>query len=235
MDEKRICVGCGKEIYKYIDICPYCKTDNTEAKKVEIEKEKDEKRATARDGEDLSLRVFNANSVEMDKYKNEVKDRIKGFYIATPICIVIAVIFAVIVGLMINGMIHPKTYSLVTESEKFSEIIPSILLIMLFGFIAGACIWAPINELYTIIKLKRLYNNGILIKNLPYEVLESRDSFDKHRNILIKAVYRDDCGKEFIFKGRIYDDKLDTHDICDVVYNPRNPKKYKVHGYTNIM
>ena len=33
-EEKRLCVGCGKELYEFVDICPYCQADNRESKKV---------------------------------------------------------------------------------------------------------------------------------------------------------------------------------------------------------
>ena len=69
---KRKCISCGKEIYESVDICPYCKTDNSDAKEKEQKLKEYEDRKNAKKGMDLSFKVYDEHPIEIEEYEKEL-------------------------------------------------------------------------------------------------------------------------------------------------------------------
>ena len=217
-EEKRLCVGCGKELYEFVDICPYCQADNRESKKVEEELKDEEERRNARNGKDLSLKVYDGKPIELKEYKEELKGKRALFIFLFPIFFLIFLTSVVLIFLTVVGVLN--------DTKSAPSLFASIPLIIVFLGLAVFSIRFLIIKLIELIKYRRLFYEGIVIKNLPYEVIESKEDFDNYRNIKVKASYVDKDGKKLLFEGKIVDDDLDKHEVCDVIYNPKKPEEY---------
>lgn len=225
-ETKRKCIGCGREIYKMVDICPYCETDNKAAKLIEDRAEEKMSKESPRDNENLAFKVYEEKPIEIDKYKKIYEDKKKKhskeipFFLIISIGLIIAAIFLLVNIINGTNSLNPNA-----EFEALSNSMSSVFLLAIFSIIGMALFFVVIKIIGETRKETRLFKNGVLLANLPYKVKQ----IDGPSNLYIsrlEASYIDNEGNEIKFDFIKKDENLDGYTVIDVIYNPKNPKEY---------
>ncbi len=202
----RKCEKCGKELEDIIDICPDCGYERA----VSLEEQELHKHVVfstvKKKTDNLKLHVADEEECSFKSLKREISDIPPGIFISLYMMI-FAIVFAAI----------PFIPHLVSGSS----INYSNLSLTFFGtllFITGLAVF--IVNVRKRRKYKRLIKKGIVVKNLTFEVLRM------DRLMKVKAEYVDPSNNKLVFIGRVATYLIGNITLCDVIYNPNNPKDY---------
>jgi len=205
----RNCEKCGKELEDFIDICPQCgyerkislSEQNVFAQQI-MNHKKDQ-------NGDLSLRIASEPNDSYECFKG---------YLKSMIVVIVLGIMVIIFGIsfsffpfLIYMMVDEEEVSslFVMAMSGFFILIPGIALII-YGMVERS-------------KMKKLLNNGIVVKNVPYKIIKETENTQ-----YIEAEYIDPEGRNLVFKGKIASFVAIPQQVCDVMYDRNNPKNYRL-------
>ena len=111
------------------------------------------------------------------------------------------------------------------EIEKANDnffllIIPGVLL--LFGFIM------TINSLIKVLKVQKLTKKGILVKNIPYMLIDKKAEINGHKIMAYCITYTFPNGntKDLVSNG--IHTRVSKEGVCDLLYDPNNYSNYYI-------
>jgi hypothetical protein len=200
------CPNCNNDIEDDIAVCPYCKyeseiTDPRLEMIMAANEKKDENDTEFRIERDLG----NLESIAGD---------VKGSLVLSIICFILAITnapWACLITLLGITDFASKDFT------GFSNlIIGTVLVIITLLLLFGAIKFLLIRN-----NTKYLMKNGIILKNIKFVAK------NKNTNILRVTIdYIAEDGKQYSFKGILPKYLTSNKDICDVLVDPNNYKKY---------
>ncbi len=203
----KICEVCGQKYSTDTDSsCPYCALMNDnqyleELKKIEKEHEEYKK--------DTTFRIEN-NPGEIESLKYDINLLFVGIFILAILLFLLLPLY-----LFLGSFIFTNPF----DSTLF------YIILTIFG---SAEFYGMIYLIIRLRKTKYLMKKGIILKNIRFTATNDFPTAERPRPLFLKARanYVAENGIEYEYKGRIQTALLKNEDVCDVLVDPNNYKKY---------
>ncbi len=203
----KICEVCGQKYSTDTNSsCPYCDLMNDnqcleELKKLEKETEEYKK--------DTTFRIEN-NPGEIESLKYDINLLFVGIFILAILLFLLLPLY-----LFLGSFIFTNPF----DSTLF------YIILTIFG---SAEFYGMIYLIIRLRKTKYLMKKGIILKNIRFTATNDFPTAERPRPLFLKARanYVAENGIEYEYKGRIQTALLKNEDVCDVLVDPNNYKKY---------
>ena len=207
----KTCEICGEKYStNTFTSCPSCRLMNDDQFVKQIKEESEKYNEYKKD---TTFRIENTPG-EKESLKGYSKSLV-AFIIALSILLLLSLPWTIIIG---------KN----TFADPFGD---SSILFFLFLFVFVfdlVCSFAIIYIITLLIKIKYLMKKGIILKNVKFIAENDFPTSTRPRPLFLKAKvkYITDDGVEHEFKGIIPTNLVKNDNVCDILVNPNNYKKY---------
>lgn len=187
--------------------CPYCKLMNSdETLKEQIANYEEYKKDTA-------FRI-EYNPGEMQSLKEDTKA-----------LVVFIIIIAFLLLILTPWFLVMRSLYLSYPEDAMTS--PIFIFLSIFGVVG---IFGIIYITRLLLKIKYLMKKGIILKNVKFTPQIDNATLGAERPPLIKVKikYVTENGTEYIFKGTLPSARVKNGDVCDVLVDPNNYKKYMI-------